>query len=187
SPWSDPVADVVLVSHGHPDHSATERVQGNPKIVRGPGVHNRAGVTFRGISSFHDNLRGAQRGHNTIYTFTLDNLRFAHLGDLGQASLTPVQLRQIGKIDVLFIPVGGHFTIDAKAATRIMNQIKPRFVVPMHYKTKYTADRLPIVGVNEFLRGKRNIHRARHNTEILSWLEVRRQQPEILVFPPPEP
>lgn len=188
-PWPDPSAEVVLVTHGHPDHSAVERVRGNPKVVRGPGYHKVAGGTFLGVNSFHDDQKGKQRGVNTIFVFTLNQVRFAHLGDLGQPSLTREQLRRIGRVDVLFIPVGGHFTIDAREADRIIAQLRPRIVVPMHYKTQHTADRLPIVGVEGFLKGKSNVRRKESNVETFTWLEAWRKpaaRPLYVVFQPPK-
>lgn len=188
-PWPDPRADVVLVSHGHPDHSATDRVKGNPRIVRGPGFHRAGGGAFLGVDSFHDAQQGRQRGRNTIFVFTLDRVRFAHLGDLGQTSLSAEQLRRIGRVDVLFVPVGGHFTIDAAAADRIVAQLRPRIVVPMHYRTRYTAGGLPIVGVEEFLKGKRNVRRKNNNVETFTWLDAWKRpaaQPSYVVFQPPK-
>src|SRR5207247_8487389 len=94
---------------------------------------------------------GAERGRNTVYTLEMDGLRFCHAGDLGQSKLTDEQVARIGPVDVLFLPAGGHFTTEPKDLRPLIDQLKPRVVVPMHYKTPYTRD-LPLVRVDEFLK-----------------------------------
>ncbi len=184
-PWTPPQADVVLVTHEHPDHNAADRVAGHPVIIRGVGLHKVGGVGFNGIAAFHDNDGGKERGVDTLFAFTLGRIRFLHLGDLGQDRLTPAQLAQIGKVDVLFIPVGGFFTIDAAHADAVVAQLRPRVVIPMHYKTRYTAANLPLVGVDGFLRGKKGVHALKGSTETFSWASLPRAT-RIDVFAPPQ-
>lgn len=143
-------ADVVTVSHDHFDHCNVAAVSGNPQVIRRVGVSSAQGIEFRGVNSYHDDEGGRMRGGNIIFCFEVDRLKLCHLGDLGHL-LDEKQLREIGKVDILFIPVGGYYTIDAKVATEVCEQLKPGVIVPMHYRTNKG---LPaIAGVDEFLRG----------------------------------
>ena len=126
--------DIVLVSHDHPDHNFVQGLQGNPRVVKGPGIHTASGIAFKGIPTYHDTTKGGERGENVIFCFTVDDVRLCHLGDLGHA-LDAKAASAIGTVDVLMMPVGGFYTIDAAAATNVMNTLKPRLVIPMHFKT----------------------------------------------------
>ncbi|MFW6118356.1 MAG: MBL fold metallo-hydrolase [Chloroflexota bacterium] len=150
-------ADIVAVSHGHDDHSNISAVQGKPEVVRGDGTNTAKGIQFRGIATYHDASQGTQRGPNTVFCFAADDMKLCHLGDLGHV-LTPGQVNEIGTVDILFIPVGGLFTIDACIASRICDQLKPKVVIPMHFKTPKCA--YPIAGVEDFLKGKKNVRRV---------------------------
>ena len=149
-------ADIVTVSHDHADHSNVAAVQGNPKVVRGPVTVEIKGIEFKGIPTYHDDAGGRQRGRNTIFCFEVDGIRVCHLGDLGH-QLGDSQLAELDEIDVLLIPVGGFYTIDAKLAGQLCNRLKPKVVIPMHYKNDRCA--FPIAGVEEFLRGKKEVSR----------------------------
>lgn len=127
-------ADIVLITHDHSDHNNLKAVSGQPFIVKGPGEYDLKGVFIQGISGYHDNTQGTQRGSITIYTIETEGIRLCHLSDLGQKELTSSQLDKIGDIDILMIPVGGIYTIDAAEAVKIMAQIEPRIIIPMHYK-----------------------------------------------------
>jgi len=148
--------DVVLQSHDHPDHAGADELAGNPAVVRGPGEHKAAGMKFVGTPTFHDESGGSERGENTVFTFEADGIKVAFLGDLGHA-LSDEQLAAIGPADVALVPVGGHFTIDAVAATKVAEQLGARVVIPMHYKT--AACGFPIAGVDDFVAGKANVER----------------------------
>ncbi|MBI3290534.1 MBL fold metallo-hydrolase [Candidatus Microgenomates bacterium] len=129
-------ADIVSVSHEHGDHNNSGAVRGNelaPKILKGPGEYEVKGVSIHGVASWHDMTGGQERGKNTIFVVEVDGVRIVHLGDLGQEKLTEEQLAEIGDVDVLLIPVGGFYTIDAQAAVEIVAQIEPKVVIPMHY------------------------------------------------------
>lgn len=128
-------AEVVTVSHNHYDHSYVQAVQGDPLIFDSPGEYEAKGTEFRGILSAHDDSGGSERGLNTIFVMDVDGIKICHLGDLG-AELSSEQLEQMDGIDVLLIPVGGTYTIDAKEAAKIVSEIEPRIVIPMHYDTK---------------------------------------------------
>lgn len=126
-------ADIVTVSHQHPDHNQVDQVGNVKKVIAGPGEYEIGGVSIIGITSFHDNQSGAERGKNTMYVIEMDGLRLAHLGDLGH-TLSEKQLEEIGEIDVLFIPVGGVYTITSVEATEVARQIEPNYIIPMHYQ-----------------------------------------------------
>lgn len=127
-------ADIVLVSHNHHDHNNIKALAGKPFIVDGPGEYEVKGVSINGIASYHDNKKGEERGVNTIYLIEMDKIKICHLGDFGQEKLSDSQLEAIGNVDVLVIPVGGKYTIDALEAAKIAKQIEPHLIIPMHYK-----------------------------------------------------
>jgi L-ascorbate metabolism protein UlaG (beta-lactamase superfamily) len=149
-------ADIVTVSHGHDDHSNVSAVQGKPEVVRGNGTKTAKGIQFRGITTYHDASQGTQRGPNTVFCFTIDDIKLCHLGDLGHV-LSPGQVNEISTVDILLTPVGGFYTIDASTASQVCDQLKPKVVIPMHFKTPKCA--YPIAGVNDFLKGKKNVRR----------------------------
>jgi L-ascorbate metabolism protein UlaG (beta-lactamase superfamily) len=129
-------ADVVLITHEHADHNGLESVAGSPEVLRSTaGTLPSPLGDVVAVSSEHDEAAGTQRGHNTIFVFTLDGVRVAHFGDFGQTSLRDEQAEAIGEIDMLIIPVGGGPTIGADQAAEIVARLKPRWVVPMHYRT----------------------------------------------------
>jgi len=147
-------ADIVLVSHKHGDHDNVATVKGKPAIVNAPGKRNIKGVDFQGIPSYHDEVKGKQRGQNLIFCFNLDGIRICHLGDLGH-QLDGSQIADINGVDILLIPVGGHFTLDARDASKICEKLNPGVVIPMHYKTNKCE--YMIAGVNDFLKGKTDV------------------------------
>jgi L-ascorbate metabolism protein UlaG (beta-lactamase superfamily) len=153
-------ADLVLISHNHNDHTQVEVIEGRDKKVitglKGSGKKiewNRVDEQFRDahirtVGVYHDNAQGMERGRNTVFIVEMDGLRFVHLGDLGHL-LTDAQIKEIGPVDVLMIPVGGVYTINGSEAKQVVEQLKPRqYVIPMHYGTKDYDDVLP---VDEFL------------------------------------
>ena len=143
-------ADAVIVSHGHHDHSAVDTVEGWTAVVREAGDHTLApDVTVHSFGSFHDDARGSKRGENLVSVVEAEGLRVAHLGDLGHLP-DEALCRALGRIDLLMIPVGGHFTIDAAQAVETCRLLQPRVVVPMHYRTRYNAG-WPIARVEDFL------------------------------------
>lgn len=149
-------ADVVTVSHQHADHYHPKGLKGDPEIIIGSGTQTAAGLTFRGISTFHDPSEGIERGENTIFVFEADGISLGHFGDLGHV-LSDEQISEIGHLDVALIPVGGLYTIDAVEASEIVAKVAPKIVIPMHFKTK--ACTFPIAAVDDFLRDKEHVER----------------------------
>ncbi|MBE0416048.1 MAG: MBL fold metallo-hydrolase [Dehalococcoidia bacterium] len=148
-------ADIVVVTHEHPDHNNVKGVPGNPEVIKGAGTRQAKGIEFRGRASFHDDSGGSQRGPNNIFCFTVNGVRLCHLGDLGH-TLSDRQLANIGEVDVLLTPMAGNFTLDAAGAHKVVDQIKPRVVIPMHYQTD-KCPTFPVTDVEPFLAGKKNV------------------------------
>jgi L-ascorbate metabolism protein UlaG (beta-lactamase superfamily) len=142
-------ADVVTISHQHPGHSFTQGISGNPKMVTGPGEYEISNMLIIGVSTFHDNEKGINRGKNTVYLIEMNEISICHLGDLGHV-LTDEQVEEIGNVDVLLLPVGGVSTISAPVSTEIVRQLEPKMVIPMHYKTP--AIKRQLEPVDRFLK-----------------------------------
>ena len=127
-------ADILTISHDHNDHNNLDAIKGEPFVIRGAGEYEIKGVYVDGISSYHDAEKGAKRGNNIIYRIEIEDIVVTHLGDLG-TELDDKQLERLEGTDILLIPVGGVYTIDAQKAVSVINQIEPRIIIPMHYKT----------------------------------------------------
>jgi L-ascorbate metabolism protein UlaG (beta-lactamase superfamily) len=177
-PLSQLGADVVTVSHEHFDHNATDTVPGEPVVLRGEVTQAVRGVAFKGIAYFHDEAKGAKRGKNTIFVITADHVTLAHLGDLGHL-LTPDQVAKIGKVDVLLIPVGGTYTLDAATATEVVDTLDPQITIPMHFRTPGLT--VGVAPVDRFVAGKSNV---RHADEIDVTADTLPAAPEIVVLRP---
>jgi L-ascorbate metabolism protein UlaG (beta-lactamase superfamily) len=126
--------DIVTVSHEHFDHNAIDTLNGEPVIIRKPGISKINGLTIQGIETFHDRNGGMSRGSNTVFKIVAEDITVVHLGDLGHP-LEKRHIKEIGLPDVLLLPVGGVYTIDADDAFEVVKQLNPRIVIPMHYKT----------------------------------------------------
>lgn len=153
----DESADIVTVSHDHFDHNNVAAVKGNPEVVKGSGTKTVKGIQFKGVATHHDEAKGSQRGDNVVFCFSIDGIKVCHLGDLGHR-LSKQEITEIGAIDILLIPVGGFFTIDAKTASQVCEDLKPKVIIPMHFKTPKCVD-FPITQVDDFLAGKPNVKR----------------------------
>ena len=145
-------ADIITVSHDHLDHNNVAVVSGNPEVVK--RTTQIKGIKFKATPTYHDDASGEKRGSNIIFCFEVDGINICHLGDLGHP-LGDKQAAELGKVDVLLIPVGGFYTIDATVAGQVCGQLKPRVIIPMHFKNDKCD--FPISDVEEFLRGKRNV------------------------------
>lgn len=150
-------ADVITVSHNHPDHNAVAQVSGTarrkePYIISAPGEYEASGIGVFGWGSYHDSFQGKERGKNTIYSIIVDGVRVVHLGDLGEI-VTDNQVDGLGEVDVLLLPVGGFYTIDAKQAVAVMEKLSPSIVIPMHYRTpEHNETFAQMAGVEDFLQ-----------------------------------
>ena len=129
-----PAADIITISHQHPNHSYSAAIENNPRIVHRPGEYEIGGVLIIGISTFHDAEKGARSGKNTVFVIGIDEMTICHLGDLGHP-LSSNQVEELGNVDILLIPVGGVSTINASQAAGVVRAIEPRIVIPMHYRT----------------------------------------------------
>lgn len=154
-------ADIVTVSHDHADHNYIEGLPGKPIVIKGAGRHEAKGIIVEGVSTYHDDSQGAERGDNTIFTVVADDIRVCHLGDLGHV-LSDKEVQEIGPIDCLLIPVGGFFTIGPKEATTVAGQLHPKVIIPMHVKTERCT--LPIESFDQFLQGKKEVQRLERST-----------------------
>jgi L-ascorbate metabolism protein UlaG (beta-lactamase superfamily) len=129
-------AELVLVTHEHFDHNGVEVIGGDPAVLRSTaGRHSSPVGEVLGIASEHDESAGTERGPNTIFAFELDGLRVCHFGDFGQSALRDEQAAAIGEVELLFLPVGDGPTIGPPQARAIVERLRPRWVVPMHYRT----------------------------------------------------
>jgi L-ascorbate metabolism protein UlaG (beta-lactamase superfamily) len=146
-----PQADIVTVSHDHFDHNNVKAVSGAPKVIKGPGEYEIKNVFIKGVATFHDADGGNSRGRNTVYTITLDDVVVCHLGDLGHP-LTQAQAEEIDDVDVLLVPVGGFYTIDAGQASEVVSLLEPKIVIPMHYQTDVLTLRQTLDPVDKFLK-----------------------------------
>ncbi len=148
-------ADIVTVSHGHGDHNNVAAVQGNPEVVDKTGSIQTKGIKIKGILTHHDDAGGSKRGNNIVFCFDIDNMKVCHLGDLGHP-LSDKQAADIGEVDIVMVPVGGNFTIDAGVATDVINRLKARVAIPMHYQNDRCPG-FPVARVDDFLKGKSNV------------------------------
>jgi len=171
-------ADIVTISHGHFDHNHTALIPGKFEVIKESGLKSIKDVGIKGVSAWHDDSGGRERGNNIVYCLNVDGIRMCHLGDLGHG-LTIEQKREIGEVDVLFVPIGGIFTLDIAAASMVCEDLKPKIAIPMHYKTdrcaflQYSAD--------DFIKGKKNAKRL-DSSEVEIKKESLPSELEILVL-----
>ena len=130
-------ADIVFVSHHHFDHDNVEALKGDPVVIDTPGEYAIKGINAVGVDSFHDDKEGAEKGRNTIFTIESEEMKICHLGDLG-GNLTSDQIEDM-EVDILFVPIGGKFTLDGKKAAELIRKIEPKIIIPMHYKINGSA------------------------------------------------
>ncbi|MHB8061501.1 MAG: MBL fold metallo-hydrolase [Ruminiclostridium sp.] len=128
-------AHIVATSHDHRDHNNINAVKSSFVLINEPGGFSEHGIEIKGVETFHDKVSGVKKGKNTIYNFKIDGINVCHCGDLGHI-LNYEQVEGIGNVDILLLPVGGGFTIDAFDAVNVMKQLNPTVVIPMHYRTK---------------------------------------------------
>jgi L-ascorbate metabolism protein UlaG (beta-lactamase superfamily) len=146
--------DLAVVSHDHADHRDPGVTSRSANVVDGPGTFDFEGIRVISRSTFHDESEGSERGGNLVSVVELDGMRIAHLGDLGH-TLGREELAALRAVDVLLLPVGGHFTIDAATAAGLVGEIEPGIVIPMHFKTEKVA--FPIAPVDVFTELMENV------------------------------
>ena len=173
-------ADIVLVSHDHADHNYVQGLRGKPQVIKGNGSHKAKNIEFKGIAAFHDGRKGSERGGNTIFCFTLDGVNICHLGDLGHV-LSKQEAGQIGPVDALLMPVGGVYTIDPAQATQTAQEINPKIIIPMHFKTPHCG--FPLAKAEDFTSGKAGV-RTIKGSEVEIKKEKLPQATEIIVLQP---
>lgn len=168
-----PGVDAITVGHEHSDHNNVGLASGSPTVIRGlvggdwAKIEQRVkDIAIRNLPTFHDEKEGKERGKNSVFLFEVDGLRLVHLSDLGHL-LSAEQVRALKPVDVLMIPVGGFYTIDATQASQVVEQLSPKIVLPMHYKTPRLRADWPGSGVEPFLSGKK-VERPDTNTLSLS-------------------
>ncbi|MDY6794313.1 MAG: MBL fold metallo-hydrolase [Actinomycetota bacterium] len=147
-PLPDIEADIVLVSHDHLDHSNVAIVKGDPTVVRNPESMQIEDIAIEGFPTYHDASEGSERGDNIVFRWRMEGLTFVHLGDIGHL-MEKSLAEELSGIDVLFVPVGGTFTIDDAQAAETVEALKPRIAIPMHFKND--ACGFPIKTVQPFL------------------------------------
>ncbi|MEI6532199.1 MAG: MBL fold metallo-hydrolase [Candidatus Roizmanbacteria bacterium] len=140
-------ADVVTISHHHIDHDSLSNIPGEPLVIDWPGEFECKGVRITGYASYHDAKKGEERGENVIYKFEVEGITVLHMGDIGHI-VDDKLVEEIGPIDVLMIPVGGRYTIDATQASDVIKKLEPTIVIPMHYNHK-DLDQKQFADVNE--------------------------------------
>jgi L-ascorbate metabolism protein UlaG (beta-lactamase superfamily) len=143
-------ADIVTVSHDHYDHNNAKSLRGEPFVIRAAGEYDVKGVAVQGVESYHDDKEGKDRGVNVVYRLEIDDISISHLGDLGHI-LDNKQLEVLVGTDILLVPVGGKYTLDAKKAVEVVSQVEPRIVIPMHYKLPGLAVE-GLDGVDKFIK-----------------------------------
>lgn len=186
-------ADLVLITHPHLDHATLNPIENREKakVLEGVKVNGRRqdwnpidekfkDVQVYSLGTYHDKDSGMSRGRNTVFILEVDGLRICHLGDLGH-ELSERQLKTIGTVDILMIPVGGTYTLNGTDAKKVVAQIKPRrYIMPMHYGTKVYDD---LLGPDEFLEGQKNVERKPATNElVIDPNEKASEEPKIVLL-----
>jgi L-ascorbate metabolism protein UlaG (beta-lactamase superfamily) len=174
-------ADLVTVSHDHHDHNAVDQLLNNPEVIKSIKQKELSGFKISGISSYHDDDKGSKRGENRIFIYEVDDLRLVHLGDLGHM-LNDEDIKALGRVDILFTPVGSVYTINGEQANELVNKIKPILTIPMHYKTKDL--KIDLRPIDDFLD-----LRDEYQQQISNFLEITRESitdysPVVVLQPP---
>ncbi|HNY11315.1 MAG TPA: MBL fold metallo-hydrolase, partial [Candidatus Wallbacteria bacterium] len=171
--------------HGHADHNNTNLAAGAYALKNSEGASNIHGINIRQIKTFHDKKNGKDRGPNLISIFEYDNFRLAHMGDIGTL-LSDEEIKKIGRIDAIMIPVGGYYTVDAFDAWEIIRRLSPRIIIPMHYKTPRLDPKNPIDTVDKFIAGRSNLTKLSGSTYEIDISSIPKEETIVLFSPPSE-
>lgn len=135
-------ADIVLQSHDHPAHNAGQDIPKEREFffIDGPGEYEIKGVRVHGLKTFHDSSSGKKYGLNTVYSVEMEDINLCFLGDFGEKELRSELKEKLGKIDVLFVPIGGETVLDPEEARNFISQIEPAIAIPMHYSFSRKKD-----------------------------------------------
>lgn len=176
-------ADIVTISHDHGDHNNLAAIEGTevhpePFVVRGPGEYEVSQAYIWGLQTYHDAEKGKIRGKNTIYFILAEGIRICHLGDLGH-SLSDKMTERISQTDILILPVGGEYTINAAQAMEIVEKINPTIVLPMHYRLP--DSKLTLAPVEEFL-GKAGLDAVKPLPKLVVTDETLPEEREVIVL-----
>jgi len=175
-------ADVLLITHDHHDHNNKKAVKGDPLVIENPGEYEIKDVYIQGIPAWHDEKEGKERGANTIYIIEAEDMRLCHLGDFGQKELETAQLDKIGDVDILMVPVGGVYTINSKGAAKVIAQLEPRIVIPMHYHIPKLKVKLE--GVDKFLKEMGKKSTEAQNKLLIKRKDLPSEETKIIVLKP---
>lgn len=162
-----PKCDLITISHNHFDHNYLNDINSNTKIIKESGLFHMDFVLIDGIKTFHDKCNGIKRGPNIIYIYKFNECTICHLGDLGHIP-SDLIIDKLGGVDILLVPIGGHFTLDGFEAARLCNLISPHYIIPMHYKTNKTA--LYLDDAKKFITSIKNIKVIKSNALDISLL-----------------
>lgn len=160
-------SDIVVVTHDHTDHNKINAASGDYLLVNEPKEYSRGDVSITGFKTFHDKVNGAKKGPNIVFRFQMDGLTICHCGDLGHL-LTEQQIKEIGKVDIAIVPVGGRMTLDGPEAAQVVRQLQATVAIPMHYSTKA----LGILGRFVFAKSDKFIKAVGQRTTEVNTLEV---------------
>ncbi len=175
-------ADALLITHDHHDHNNKKAVKGDPLVIESPGEYEIKDVYIQGIPAWHDEKEGKERGANTIYIIEAEDMRLCHLGDFGQKELETSQLDKIGDVDILMVPVGGVYTINSKGAAKVIAQLEPRIVIPMHYHIPKLKVKLE--GVDKFLKEMGKKSTEAQNKLLIKRKDLPSEETKIIVLKP---
>jgi L-ascorbate metabolism protein UlaG (beta-lactamase superfamily) len=170
-------ADGVLVSHDHADHNYVEGLPGSPKVLKNAGEIK--GIQVKAVDTHHDESGGSERGSNVVFSFAVDGVHVCFVGDLGH-QLSAQQVKAVGPVDILLVPVGGTFTVDAAGAVQVAGSLKPKVVIPMHFKTEKCD--LPIGNVEDFLGKMSNVKNLNQSEIEISAAKLPQGAPEVWVL-----
>ncbi|MGL5067385.1 MAG: MBL fold metallo-hydrolase [Sarcina sp.] len=157
--------DIVTVSHPHFDHSDTDTFPDKSRILQTYLNYENNFCEIETFNSYHDNFLGTKRGSNLIFFFTIENITLCHLGDLGHILDTPI-IEKIKNVDILFVPVGENYTINLKSLFKMINQLNPRYIIPMHYKTE--DSNLSLNSLDKFLLIFKSYSKEKLDTLLIS-------------------